>query len=120
MKKVRLQVNRAKRRWAEDRQITAAPPYVFTNHTSRAHRIRSATIYNTDSDAPRVAYNCWCGQTVLDSERKRKRMNKIVTLTDTVPNYLPICGTCEGRAIGAGHADSHEINGRFVVFSPRY
>lgn len=58
-----------------------------------------------------TAFAAWCSQSLLTKNGLK--------LTDDPPRDLPVCGTCEGRARGAGQLESREIAGRQVVFSPR-
>lgn len=74
------------------------PPLVRTRKMGRWHRPRSGIRYDE-----RDIYHAWCGQAV--------HIGELVT-ADTVPDGDSLCGTCEGRAVGAGH---HPIAGTPTV-----
>ncbi|WP_372730057.1 hypothetical protein [Nocardioides sp.] len=59
---------------------------------TRWHRIRSGVQYE-HLDHP--SYSAWCGQSVSPKGRD--------TTVDLPVDGIPLCGTCEGRAAGAGH-----------------
>jgi hypothetical protein len=63
----------------------------FIRGASRWHRVRSGTLHRHGE-----AWLMWCGQTRFGRDRP--------ATSDPVPDDgLPLCGTCEGRAAGAGH-----------------
>jgi hypothetical protein len=86
--------------------LTEGPRFVRTRAMSRWHRVRSGIRYTTG----RLVYHLWCtghvqGDTFLSC--------------DTPPNSEPVCGMCDGKAVGAGQ----EVDGpagRQLVFSPRH
>ncbi|MFF7171571.1 hypothetical protein [Streptomyces pseudovenezuelae] len=83
--------------------LEEAPPLVRTRAMSRWHRPRSG--YR--EGVGRVVLNLWCGPYVSGDY-----------LTRTIPvTGERICGTCEGRAAGAGQIPQPE--GRELVFNPR-
>jgi len=88
--------------------LTDGPRFVRTRGMSRWHRPRSGTRYPQG----RVVYGCWCGYGVGGSERAGAFL-----AADEPPAGEPVCGTCEGRAAGAGQDDSP--TGRLLLFSPR-
>lgn len=63
----------------------------FIRGRSRWHRVRSGTLHDHGE-----AWLMWCGQT-------RFGRDKPDTSDDLPADGLPLCGTCEGRAAGAGH-----------------
>lgn len=90
--------------------LSKSLPFVRTRAATRLHRVREATMYFHDGVYSHTAFRCWCDQTCLTSNGAR--------LFDVVED-LPICATCEGRAIGAGQCGAAEINGRAVIYTPR-
>ncbi|NUS55865.1 MAG: hypothetical protein HOV66_13565 [Streptomycetaceae bacterium] len=63
----------------------------FVRGASRWHRVRSGTLHRHGE-----AWLMWCGQTRFGIDKPQR--------TDDLPaGGLPLCGTCEGRAAGAGH-----------------
>jgi hypothetical protein len=74
------------------------PPFV-TSGSSQArycHRPRSATRH-TGQD--RISVHAWCGQLLVHA----------AGFHYLPPVDMPVCGTCEGRAVGAGWPTSEEI-----------
>ncbi|MFE4697250.1 hypothetical protein ACFRIC_09170 [Streptomyces sp. NPDC056738] len=57
-------------------------------------------------------YGAWCGYGIGGSERAGAFL-----AADEPPAGEPVCGTCEGRAAGAGQDGSP--TGRLLLFSPR-
>lgn len=73
---------------------------------TRWHRVRSAVQYDHQ---PGPVWQLWCGQTRFERDRPPR--------TDTLPaDGVPLCGTCEGRAAGAGHTSP--IGGVPLLFRP--
>ena len=62
-----------------------------------------------------TSFSAWCGQTGFHSKGRHGSLR----LTDNPPDDLPLCATCEGRAIGAGQLGATVIAGRQVIFTPR-
>jgi hypothetical protein len=91
--------------------LSRCAPFVWTRACTRVHRVRSGRMFFWDGRYSHSAITAWCGQGLTTSNGLR--------LTDDPPEDLPICGTCEGRARGAGQLESNLIAGREVVFSPR-
>ncbi|MFS8200514.1 hypothetical protein ACLVWQ_17730 (plasmid) [Streptomyces sp. CWNU-52B] len=88
--------------------LTEGPRFVRTREMSRWHRPRSGSRYPQD----RVVYGAWCGYGIGGSERAGAFL-----AADEPPAGEPVCGTCEGRAAGAGQDASP--TGRLLLFSPR-
>lgn len=88
--------------------LAEGPRFVRTRGMSRWHRPRSGTL----SPADHVFYGCWCGYGVGGSERAGAFLT-----ADEPPAGELVCGTCEGRAAGAGQDDSP--TGRPLLFTPR-
>lgn len=93
--------------------LTSALPFFAYPHSVRAHRIRSAQIHLYNKRYTHTSISFWCGGSGFVSEKPKHNGQ---FLQDT---NLPVCGTCEGRATGAGQLNSHTIAGKFVVFTPR-
>lgn len=85
--------------------LGVGPRYVRTNGMSRWHRVRSGV----RRAGGRTTYDLWCGQ-AINSEGHLER-------DDRPPVAEPTCGTCEGRAIGAGQ-DTWPTGPR-LIFTPR-
>lgn len=74
---------------------------------SRWHRVRSALVLTRIRRD--TVYHLWCGQARFASHRP--------PTSDELPtDGRPLCGTCEGRAAGAGH--SGPLAGADLLFSP--
>jgi hypothetical protein len=74
---------------------------------SRWHRIRSGVQYE-HLDHP--SYSAWCGQSI----NPRRRDAAI----DEPIDGVPLCGTCEGRAAGAGHPSPLGLPESGLLFRP--
>lgn len=84
--------------------IVTGPRYVRTGGMSRWHRPRTGVRHTHG-----IVYGVWCGQAVHEARG--------ILTCDKVPAGMAVCGTCEGRAIGAGQ---DTWPGRDdLVFSPR-
>ncbi|HMM95370.1 hypothetical protein [Phycicoccus sp.] len=88
-------------RVTHDDVLTTGPRYVRSRQATRWHRLRAAARHDAliDDDGKvlrheYVAWHHWCGTTTFSSRGLG---------VDDLPQKEPICGTCEGRAIGAGH-----------------
>lgn len=80
--------------------LTTGPRLVRGDHPQRPgrywHRVRSGTRQPAATHRPvaRATWHLWCGPMVFEPH---------YLTANTVPDGEPLCGTCEGRAIGAGH-----------------
>lgn len=88
--------------WGLDDRIVAeaiesGPTFVRTRLSTRWHRIRSGVRWLAayDPDNIRESYMAWCGP-AIGTTRSGPPI-----FTDAPPAKEPLCGTCEGRAIGA-------------------
>lgn len=64
---------------------------------TRWHRVRSGTVHGHGA-----CWLMWCGQTRFERDKPDR--------TDDLPaDGAPLCGTCEGRAAGAGHPSPIEL-----------
>jgi len=101
--------------WSGQLPLNEAPRYVRGRGNSRWHRVRSATIYPPRQAGDGwTAYAYWCGQHVTDGGKSGP-----LWLTDDLPADEPVCGTCVGRALGAGQ-DDIPAGLPPLVFSPRW
>lgn len=96
-------------RAGQHQALTEGPRYARTSGMSRWHRVRSGVRRDEHT-----TWHLWCGQMANEAAT---RAGALFT-ADTIPDNLPACGTCEGRARGAGQ-DDWPIPGNGVVFNPR-
>lgn len=89
--------------------LTSGPRYVRGSGNSRWHRIRWAY-----RQPDRIVYSFWCGPSLSDKHTS----GPVVTRDDVDAGEL-VCGTCVGRALGAGQDDSPSDLPE-LVFSPRW
>lgn len=88
------------------RPLYEAPRYMRTRGMGRWHRPRYG-VQRRD----RTALHMWCGYSWI-------RLGEALA-TDAVPEAEPVCGTCEGRALGAGQDDTPAGMPR-LAFEPRW
>jgi hypothetical protein len=98
----------------DDIALKAAPMFGRTKSMQRWHIPRAGVLH----DHTRVSYSVWCSATYLDPTSSKRP----ALLVDEITDDLPVCGTCVGRAQGAGHAVpvvavTHEAG---IVFEPRH
>lgn len=77
--------------YADMLPVLRGPRLVRGSRSGRWHRPRSAIHFISQG---RTSFQLWCGQHASSTD--------VITGTE-VPDGDPLCGTCEGRAIGAGH-----------------
>lgn len=116
------------------RALRQGPALARSRGSTRWHRIRSATYYPERPPHPDAlrygwptttrpaftAFAYWCGQH-QSTGRTSHRPAAGVMLRDALPDDgMPLCGTCEGRAIGAGHPPVAVavLDGRALLFTP--
>lgn len=90
--------------------VLEGPLLVRTRGMSRWHRVKSGVRF-TDQ-AGRICWHLWCGQAASSTATIGR---------DTLPtDGLPICGPCEGKALGAGYNGTAAIvNGEaLLLFEP--
>jgi hypothetical protein len=95
--------------------VLHAPRYVRTSRSTRWHRPRYGKRFSDQHPwAPgKETFTVWCGQGV------GARLQQPLLWSGSVPDGEPVCGTCEGRALGAGQDPTPEgMPG--LVFSGRY
>jgi hypothetical protein len=95
-------------RW-EQVPLPTGPRYLRSGGMSRWHRPRSGVHMPPNELWPkgRTVFHVWCGQLVTGAYLS----------ADLVDDGLPVCGTCEGRACGAGQDDWAGEGA--LLFSPR-
>ncbi|MFI8817487.1 MULTISPECIES: hypothetical protein [unclassified Streptomyces] len=89
--------------------LAEGPRFVRTGGMSRWHRPRSGVL---TADA-RTVYTVWCGQQVGGLRAARPMLT-----AEAVLDGLPVCATCDGRAVGAGQ-ESDGPAGRRLLYGPR-
>jgi hypothetical protein len=102
--------------WSGQLPLLEAPRYARGRGNGRWHRIRSAVVYPAASWRPDgwTAYTYWCGVHGTDGGKAGP-----LWLVDDVPASEPVCGTCVGRALGAGQ-DDVPAGLPSLLFSPRW
>lgn len=96
----------------DSRPIRKALPFVESLIGQYTHRVRNATIH-TSKGKSHISVGCWCGLSFYVSPRKKTRLVAIPG------EGRPLCGTCEGRVIGAGKTDSRMVGAHELRFRPR-
>lgn len=86
--------------------LLEGPRFVRTGGMSRWHRVRSGY---RETNRDRVVYQLWCNGYVSGDFLARD---------EPLPGE-PVCGPCDGRAVGAGQ-ESDGPPGRELTFTPRY
>lgn len=94
-------------------------PIYVSRFGTRAHRVRSGAVHRNHGkgwDSPNDGYvtvQLWCGQSGGQIGRKG-------SLYALPPEGYPLCGTCEGRAVGAGYPGIAILQTRYaLIYSPR-
>lgn len=92
----------------EPLQATRVLPFATTARATRMHRVRSVSIYpETEHFRAHLSVHTWCGQALAGA----------VMTAD--PGDWEVCGTCEGRAIGAGQIPAPLGYESDLIFTPR-
>lgn len=97
-------------------------PFFTSAFGTRTHRIRWVCVHYWNGEFSHTSVGLWCGQQGFAEHTKStnaRMVKRAGSMADVAPFHLPVCATCEGRAIGAGQLDSDMINGRKVIYSPR-
>lgn len=89
--------------------LPVGPRYVRSRNSRMWHRPRSGVHFGEliADDGRRMlpeydSWHMWCGQ--MRHSHDRRNNVQILVHDDSLPtDGLPVCGTCEGRATGAGH-----------------
>src|SRR4051812_5804613 len=74
--------------------VVRALPFYSSRMGWMTHRVRSAAVHTVD-EWGHVALEMWCGQGGSVGSRRPKGW-----LSAEPPAERPVCGTCEGRAVG--------------------
>lgn len=93
----------------ENRPLLTAPRYLRGSGMGRWHRPRSG--FTIARDNHRIVYRLWCGQSLNDAAQ--------CITADQPPRGEPVCGTCEGRSVGAGQ-DEWPDPDKTLLFEPRW
>lgn len=91
-------------------EVTMALPFVYSRNGRYTHRVRSASIWPHDPGRG-ISVTAWCGQGLGTSHK-----GSPARLTTEIHEDRPLCGTCHGRAIGAGQIDEE---GTPLIYTPR-
>jgi len=112
--------------------VTRSLPFFVSSRGSMTHRVRSAQLHirthsydyahwpatvPLDEWHTHVSMQMWCGQGGF-----LYRKSKGGFLFVDPPDNRPLCGTCEGRAVGAGEPSAAFLvqrRDRVVLFTPR-
>ncbi len=100
-------------------QLKKSRPFFLTRTASRTHRVRAVCLHLKWTNrlageycVTHISVSLWCDQTGFVDKRGG-------LLLDEPIEDLPICGTCEGRATGAGQIKSEILCGHSLLYSPR-
>lgn len=84
--------------------LTHGPLLLRTRGMGRWHRPRSGSTWTSSYDGEEItSYSLWCGQQVGSGRKTTTGQKGFIACASLPDDGVPICGTCEGRAIGAGH-----------------
>lgn len=89
--------------------LSTGPRYIRGRGNSRWHRPRCGY-----TQADQTLFTFWCGPHLWDRPAGDRAW-----LSDDLPEHEPACGTCVGRALGAGQ-DEVPLDLPPLVFSPRW
>lgn len=95
--------------------LRRALPFYLSRWGKMTHRVRSGYFHlhegNLTATTGHVSFALWCGQGGALGKGE---------LTAEPHDRFPICGTCEGRAVGAGYESAaFLIQKRALLFTPR-
>lgn len=103
--------------WHGQFPLTTARRYVRGKGCGRWHRVRAAVVYPAGTHGWMghnwLAVEYWCGPHVVDLPKRP------LLWTDELSDGEPVCGTCVGRALGAGQ-DQVPTDLPPMVFDPRW
>lgn len=97
--------------------ISKALPIYWSRRGVMAHRVRSGQLYIKKlagfPDRSRLVFKFWCQASGVVG-------NGLGQLAAVPPDGYPLCGTCEGRAVGAGYPGIAILQQRYeLLYSPR-
>lgn len=98
--------------WLPILPLKRSLPFYTPKLGSRAHRVRSAQLHRPTTRPHYVTVKLWCGQGGYLTDGRGM-------LTDEPLEGWPVCGTCEGRAVGSGQLGSRELTGKELLFTPQ-
>jgi hypothetical protein len=96
--------------FAEYTELRKCLPFYKSHQGEYTHRVRAGTVHWWSGSYHHTSLQLWCG---MGGFIGRGELMHAPAVNATM------CATCEGRAIGAGMTETHQIAGRFVKFSPR-
>lgn len=87
-----------------DLPLLRSRPLIRTAQMGRWHRPRSGWVHRFSRGGFYANYDLWCHYRISAYANGATRPNghNPVRFADTVPSAELLCGTCEGRAVGAG------------------
>lgn len=98
--------------------IEEGPPFIRGPRSTRWHRVRSGQrVYREWTDSISESYTTWCGQGMFD---RSHRGYGAPMLAETVTDGDPLCGTCEGRSIGADPEHPEWLFSPMRLIPPRW
>lgn len=101
---------------ADQEPVLLGPLLARSRTSSRWHRPRSGVMYTKQNN--RISYQYWCGTTLTGGARGG-RPGGILGIDSMPDDGLPICGPCEGKAMGAGYAGvAAVIETGSLIFEP--
>jgi hypothetical protein len=83
--------------------LVHGPGFARSSGGSRWHRVRSAVQHRVGDAAAHISYHAWCGQSLYSTHCRA---------VDEPDDGAPVCGTCEGRALG------HDPKRPELLFTP--
>lgn len=86
-------------------------PFFKSSSGQYTHRVRSARMYFDYGELSHTSIKLWCGMSGFAGDKGK--------LLEVPSEQAIMCGTCEGRAIGAGQTESRVIAGRMLKYSPK-
>lgn len=87
-------------------RVTMALPLYLGYRGMMAHRVRRGWLLTWDDGSSHVSIRFWCGN---DGSTSKGRLLAVP------PEDVPICGTCEGRAVGAGWPSIAFLQQRYAL-----
>ena len=94
--------------------LSESIPFFRSSLGTYVHRVKTVKIHERDGKYTHTHVTYWCGNGGL-VDGKHHRFAEAFAAP---PDGAVCCGTCEGRAIGAGMTESRVIAGRFLKFQP--
>lgn len=97
--------------------LISAPPLIRSPRMTRWHRPRRGYFHTNVGRS----FETWCNYSISDQRGKKSGRGPQLIFADQLEAHdLPVCGTCEGRATGAGHAPTAvELLGELIYEAER-